>query len=236
MCMAVIKRSENCDFSFFVAVNREEKNNSEWKSWGYHWSHYPDCYGCKDVNTGGSWIAINDNAVLSILINRELTRNSGHMSRAFIVLEAINGAKRACDVVDTLSTRDFSCYKPFSVVVVDKQKICYYTNENTEAQTNPADKTLYGDLFLVNRSFPNDFSQTRVMKNYYRFLKATEPNPSLNEYTEWISILSETCYTDCPETEFSMTLISDQWRTLSSVIISIPASGAYPVIRDCEVA
>jgi uncharacterized protein with NRDE domain len=232
--MAVIKRSSSHDYSFFIAVNREEKNDSEWKSWGYHWNRYPNCYGCMDVNTGGSWVAVNDDAVVAILINKELTQKSGSISRAFVVLEAIYEAKLACDVIDFLSAKDFSSYKPFSIVAVDNQRMYYFTNEQSEHK-NPTDKTLCGELFMINRSFPNDFGQSRVKSNYDKFLEATEPNPSIGEYKEWISILSETCYTDCPETELTMTLVSDQWKTLSSVIISIPSSGATPVIKDCEV-
>lgn len=236
MCMTVIKRSSNHDYSFFIAVNREEKDNSEWKSWGYHWNQYQNCYGCMDMNTGGSWIAINNNAVVAILINRELTQKSGNMSRAFIILEAIKEAKQACDVIDFLTEGAFDRYKPFSVVAVDNRKIHYYTNEHSQ-YNSPLSKILCGDLFMINRSFPNDFNQTRVKNNYAKFLEAIEPNPEINEYTEWISILSETCYADYPEDELTMTLVSDQWRTLSSVIISIPANGANPVvIKDCEVA
>ena len=91
------------------------------------------------------------------------------------------------------------------------------------------------ELTMVNRSFPNDFSQQRIRNNYTKFLSAAEPNPDVFDYVEWQDILSKTCYTDSMETEFTMTLISDKWRTLTSSIIAIPRNGTFPLIRDCEV-
>lgn len=88
---------------------------------------------------------------------------------------------------------------------------------------------------MINRSYPNDLSQQRISNNYQKFIVAAEPNPEIFDYAEWQTILSEVCYTDSIETEYTMTLISDTWRTLTSSIIAIPQDGTFPQIKDCEV-
>lgn len=234
MCIAITKRSSNPDYAFFVVMNREERNGLAWKPWGYHWNTHLNCYGCLDVATGGSWIAINDSSVLAMLINRESSSESEE-SRALVVLDALDGARTARDVKTFLTERDLTCYRPFNLIAVDCETVQYYTNQKAPHEDFD-DSVLCGDLVMTNRSFPNDFNEARIKNNYDKFLKAGEPNPSTGDYAEWIALLSETCHTDSPETEFTMTLVSDHWRTLSSAIISIPSSRAFPIIQDCEVA
>lgn len=234
MCVAVIKRSKNPKYAFFIAINREEKNEIMYKLWGYHWCNYSDIYGCLDINSGGTWIALNTYGVFGALLNKEPTPSSGTKSRSHILLESLHNSSSATSVVEQLSARDFEKYKPFNIVVIDKKHAFYFTSESN-MHKQASYQLLDDELTMVNRSFPNDFSQQRIRNNYTKFLSAAEPNPDVFDYVEWQDILSETCYTDSMETEFTMTLISDKWRTLTSSIIAIPRNGTFSSIRDCEV-
>lgn len=234
MCVAVIKRSKSPKYAFFVSINREEKNENAYKLWDYHWCNYPNIYGCLDIKSGGTWIALNTYGVFGALLNKESIPSSGTKSRSHILLESLHNSSSATSVVEQLSARDFEKYKPFNIVIIDKKHAFYFTSEsNMHIQTSY--QFLDDELTMVNRSFPNDFSQQRIRNNYTKFLSAAEPNPDVFDYVEWQDILSETCYTDSMETEFTMTLISDKWRTLTSSIIAIPRNGTFPSIRDCEV-
>lgn len=232
MCMAVVKRAQTAKYSYFIAVNREEKNFLQWKTWGFHWSAYPDCYGCLDIASGGSWIAVNEHTVLAILINRERQFETGQKSRAYIVLKALHNARNATTVISRLQSTDWSGFSPFNIVVVDKKSAYCYSNYGGKFLNKTTFKC---GLMMVNRSDPNDFSQVRIKYNWDRFLAANEPNPPDSDYTDWFQILSTRCFTNSPDTELGMTLISDDWRTLSSTIVSIPSNGSFPEIMDFEV-
>lgn len=234
MCVAVIKRSKNPKYAFFVAINRDEKNEIEYKLWSYHWYNYSDIYGCLDIKSGGTWIALNTYGVFGALLNKESKPSSGTKSRSHILLETLHNSSSATSVVEQLSARTFEKYKPFSIVVIDKKHAFYFASESN-MDTHASYQLLDNELTMVNRSFPNDLSQQRIRNNYTRFLRAAEPNPDVSDYVEWQDILSETCYTDSIETEFAMTLISDKWRTLTSCIIAIPQDGTFPSIKDIEV-
>lgn len=234
MCVAVIKRSKNPKYSFFIAVNREEKNDRSYKLWGYHWNNYPGIYGCLDVKSGGTWIAINAYGVFAVLLNKELLPSSGGKSRSHILLEILHNSKSATLVAENLSAKDFKEYKPFNIIIIDKKEAFHFSNED-ETGTKSLCQLLNTELTMINRSYPNDLSQQRISNNYQKFIDAAEPNPDIFDYAEWQTILSEVCYTDSIETEYTMTLISDTWRTLTSSIIAIPQDGTFPQIKDCEV-
>lgn len=231
MCVAVIKRSKNPKYAFFVAINREEKNEIKYKSWDYHWHNYSDVYGCLDIKSGGTWVALNIYGVFGALLNKESIPSSGAKSRSHILLEALHNTSSATSVVEQLSARNFEKYKPFNIVIIDKRHAYYFTSESKTRIQTPY-QLLDDELTMVNRSFPNDLAQQRIRNNYTKFLSAAEPNPDIFDYVEWQDILSETCYTDSIETEFTMTLISDKWRTLTSSIIAIPQNETFPLIRD----
>lgn len=232
MCMAVIKRSQTAKYSYFIATNREEKSTLQWKTWGFHWYAYPDCYGCLDIASGGSWIAVNKYAVLAILINREWQFETSRKSRAYIILKALHNARNAAIVISRLQSTDWSGFRPFNIVVVDKKFAHCYSYYDGKFLNKTEFKS---GFMMVNRSNPNDFSQARIRFNWNKFLLANEPNPVKCDYTDWFQILSSRCFTNSPDTEFGMTLISNEWRTLSSTIVSIPSNGDFPEIMDFEV-
>ena len=191
MCVAVIKRSKSPKYAFFISINREEKNENAYKLWDYHWCNYPNIYGCLDIKSGGTWIALNTYGVFGALLNKESIPSSGTKSRSHILLESLYNSSSASSVVEQLSARDFEKYKPFNTVIIDKKHAFYFTSEsNMHIQTSY--KFLDDELTMVNISFPNDFSQQRIRNNYTKFLSAAEPNPDVFDYVEWQDILAKT--------------------------------------------
>lgn len=228
MCIAVIKRSVNEEYSYFIAFNRDELNDKKWETWGYHWEHYPNVFGFLDLETGGTWLARNDNGVVGFLINRECANKQLLNTRANIVLIALSNAKTAINAVNRINNSKIDDIRPFNFIAVDHTNIVYLSNCCDKAVKTKLNET----LIMINRSFPNDFNEIRIKNNYLKFKSVEEPNPEKSNYLYWERILKKCSYTDNTNTEFTMSLVSDKWRTLSSSIIAIRRSGELPVIKD----
>lgn len=228
MCIAVIKRSTNQDYSFFIAFNRDEAIAKKWIPWDYHWKHFPNVFGFLDVDTGGTWLARNDDGVVAFLINRESENKQSLNSRAYVVLNVLSKAKTALETRKYVNNSNIREIKPFNFIAVDKANVVYWSNIcNKGMQT-----ILYENLIMINRSFPNDFKEIRINNNYLKFKFIKEPDPERNNYSCWERILKECSFTDGVNTEFTMSLISENWKTLSSSIIAIRRDGNLPVIKE----
>jgi uncharacterized protein with NRDE domain len=57
MCVAVIKKSLNLHYSFFIAFNRDELYNRAWLDINNHWDDL-DVVGYLDIKTKGSWLVV----------------------------------------------------------------------------------------------------------------------------------------------------------------------------------
>ncbi len=228
MCIAVIKKSNNIKYSYFIAFNRDESIEKKWKTWGYHWVKYPNIFGFLDIDTQGTWLARNDYGVVAFLLNRESENTHNLLTRAYIVLHLLNNAKTAVQAIEYANKYNISNIKPFNLVAVDRENVVYISNCQNEGKG----KILKESLIIINRSYPNDFNEIRIKRNYPKFEHLAEPDPEKKYYSFWESVLKECSFLNGTKNEFSMSLVSKSWRTLSSSIITIKKDGTMPIIYD----
>lgn len=222
MCIVVIKKSINPDFSFFLGLNRDEKYIKRWDDISNHWKLYPDIWGYRDHDTGGTWFAYNEH-LTAILINRESHNYERLCSRSKIVLIALHNATSVKIALDNLSKENVNCYKPFNIIILNNKNIVLATNYyNNKVNCQLYITSIKDDLVLINRSFPNDFGEKRIRLNIEKFQRLNEPKPKENDWADWEQILTTECYAEVPEDESSFWLNSKEWGTLLSEIIVIP--------------
>ena len=93
MCSSVILFRKEHPWSLIIGSNRDEKLSKKSKFPGRHWlKRHPQIIGGFDVEKGGSWIAINNYGLVSILHNRKLERDNYliKQSRGHIILRLLN--------------------------------------------------------------------------------------------------------------------------------------------------
>ena len=222
MCIVIIKRSLNPNYSFFIGMNREERYTKHWDEISNYWEQYPEILGYRDHDSGGTWFAYNDN-LTAILLNRESDKYQHLQSRSKIIFLSLKTANTLETAVENLLKVDVSSYKPFNLILVDNKNILWATNfyDNTvKSQTSTS--LIKDDLIFVNRSHPNDLSEKRIALNIDKFRILKEPNPIENIWDDWSQILTTKCYAELPAEEKSLWLDSKEWGTLSSEIIAVP--------------
>ena len=222
MCIAIIKRSSNPDYAFFIGLNRDEKYAKHWDEISNHWSQYPYIYGYRDHDTGGTWFAYNKR-LTAFLINREEDNFEYLRSRAYIVLIALRNAFSLEEALDNLSKVDASLYKPFNLIVLNNESVVLATNySDGRVYSQVKIVSIEDDLVFINRSFPNDLCQKRIALNMEIFSRLKEPNPRDNCWDEWKLVLTTECNVQVPDDESSLWINSKEWGTLLSDIIAIP--------------
>ena len=235
MCIAVIKRSKNPDYSFFIGLNREEKYSNGWEKISNHWKEIPDIFGYKDNLSGGTWLAYSKN-ILAILINKESNRYEHLETRGNIILHALQNADNITISINNLSDMDMSKYKPFNLLLLNREQVFWATNfYNNEIKKDLSFQELDDEFIILNRSFPNDMNETRIASNFDKLKNAKEPVPQKNEWEEWKRLLTTECFANTPLQEIALWLNSQEWGTLTSDIIVLPKDkNQYPIIHNVK--
>ena len=98
MCTVVVDRRPGADWPVVLAANRDERLSRPWRPPARHWDDRPDVIGGFDDAAGGSWIALNDDGVAAVVLNRRdsLGPEEGKRSRGELVLEAVDHADERC--------------------------------------------------------------------------------------------------------------------------------------------
>lgn len=232
MCIAIIKRSLNPDFSFFVGINRDENYSKQWDEISNHWFRNPEIFGYRDHDSGGTWFAYNG-YLTAILINRESNHYKDLCSRSKIVLMVLNNASSIEKALGNLLKVDARYYKPFNLIILNNKDIVLATNYYNNKVNYYTDVTyIEDDLTLINRSFPNDLNEKRIRLNIKKIQYLKEPNPKEGYWNDWEQILTTECYAETPEEERCLWLNSNVWGTLLSDIIAIPRKeNQVPIIH-----
>lgn len=235
MCIVVIKKSKNPNYSFFIGMNREEKYSNTWEQISNHWFDFPDIYGYKDNLSGGTWFAYNKH-LLAILINKESNEYEDLETRAYIVLHLLHNADSVNKAMENVANEDMSKYKPFNLIFLNREQVFWATNfYDNMMKSNLFFQILEDELIMLNRSFPNDMTEQRIASNFDKFKNTKEPIPQKNDWKAWEQLLTTECYADNPLQETCFWLNSKEWGTLSSDIIALSKDkNQLPVIHKVK--
>jgi hypothetical protein len=115
MCTLILLRRPDHDWPLLLAANRDEMTARPWLSPARHWHEYPNVVAGVDRLAGGSWLGLNDEGVVAIVMNRygTLGPQAGRRSRGELVLKALAYAGHALLTgISMLTDRD--CNDPRS--------------------------------------------------------------------------------------------------------------------------
>ena len=122
MCTSVILFRKENPWPIIIGSNRDELLLRKSKFPGRHWPKiYPNIIGGFDEEKKGTWIAINNNGMFSIIHNRILDRDNNlkKKSRGHIILKLLN-LDSIEEVPESLQNLNQSNYKGFNIIIGNK--------------------------------------------------------------------------------------------------------------------
>ncbi len=126
MCLVVIGWRQHSEYPLIVAGNRDEFHTRPTQQ-AHWWPDEPDIIGGRDLQAGGTWLALHRNGRFATVTNfRDAQPTSAKFrSRGHLVSEFLLGAESP---VDYLSTIDGPAYAGFNLLVSDGQTLAYLSN------------------------------------------------------------------------------------------------------------
>ncbi len=131
MCLVVFAWKTHPDYKLILAANRDEFHGrpSQEAHW---WPDAPEILAGRDLQAGGTWLAVNKSGRFATVTNyREQQRARGRLqSRGEIVMNFVAGSDDALTYVSSLAP---DRYAGVSVLVADRDTICYTSNRGDDA-------------------------------------------------------------------------------------------------------
>jgi hypothetical protein len=226
MCTFVILRRPNHPWPVLIAANRDEMRTRPSRPPARHWPDRADVVGGLDLESGGSWLGINDHGLIAAVMNRHgsLGPLPGKRSRGELVLEALDHAE-AADAAGALEDLDPAAYRPFNLVVADPRAAYWLRHGDDRAiRVHP----IAPGLHILSAGDLDDRSDPRIATNLPRFLEARVPDPDAGDWEDWRHLLGSELVPPGVPPEAAMTFDRpDGFGTRSSALIALPAYPGY---------
>ena len=132
MCLVVVGWQMHPEYPLIVAGNRDEFHSRPTQS-AHWWSDTPDIVGGRDLQAGGTWLALHRRGRFATVTNyRDADITSAkYRSRGHLVTDFLNGT---LSPVDYLKTLEGSAYAGFNLLVSDGTTLAWYSNRGNGAQ------------------------------------------------------------------------------------------------------
>lgn len=130
MCLIVFAWQQHVDYPLILAANRDEVHArpAEPMAW---WPDKPSILGGRDLQAGGTWLAIAKNGRFATVTNyRENTTSSNTRTRGEIVTRFLENDDNAETFTESL---DDGSYSGFSVLAKDRDQLVYKSNRGDAA-------------------------------------------------------------------------------------------------------
>ena len=222
MCTVIIDRRPEDSWPVVIAANRDERGSRPWRAPARHWDDRPEVVGGFDDAAGGSWMGINDDGVVAILLNRRgtLGPQAGKRSRGELVLEALDHADAAAAAA-ALVHLNAGAYRPFNLVLADNRDAIWLANRGrgrVEAIPIPDGVSLIA---------ADDLNDPRGPRDRFRpaFAAAPRPDPAGGDWSAWQALLTRRDPDPVDGPRGGLCVVTDgDYGTVSSSLVALPAA------------
>lgn len=138
MCLVTVAWQQHASMPLIVAANRDERFDRPADDLGW-WQHAPDIIGGRDIEAGGTWLAMHRNGRFGIVTNyREVPgTGSAQLSRGALIVDWLQGDHDTTQFADTL-LKHGNQYAGFNLLYGDGQTLAYVSNRGGKATQLPA--------------------------------------------------------------------------------------------------
>ncbi|PVZ72397.1 NRDE family protein [Pelagibaculum spongiae] len=160
MCLIALSYQQQKGFPLVLLANRDELHQRETSRLAF-WPDAPEILGGKDLEAGGSWLAINRNGRFAVLTNlRRPGQTKGPRSRGLIIKDYLTSNLSTEAFVEQLSN-DRALYSGFNIVLGDFSTDCqlwYLSSETTPRELAP------GNYAISNEVLGDNWPKTEKLK------------------------------------------------------------------------
>ncbi|MGH7070798.1 MAG: NRDE family protein [Acetobacteraceae bacterium] len=220
MCTVVVRIAPDEAFPLILAANRDERLDRAWDPPGAWWPDSPEVIGGRDKTAGGTWMAINGEAVIAAVLNRpgSLGPEAGKRSRGELPLAAL-GAGSAKRAAERIAALEASAFRTFNLVLADRAGAIFQRASGDGPIESVA---LTPGVHMVTARDPDDPESPRILRYLPRFRDAAVPRPECGDWAEWIAILADR--SGPPGSEINVQERAG-FGTVCSSLVAIPSAG-----------
>jgi uncharacterized protein with NRDE domain len=153
MCLILLAYQTHPDYPLVLAANRDESYARPAAPAAF-WTDYPDLYGGRDLQQGGTWLGITRNGRIAAVTNfrdGHATRGSSR-TRGELVAGYLRGNLRPADYL-TRTSRDAQEYNGFNLIAGNSDELYYFSNRDGRVTVIPPG--VHGlSNHLLNTSWP----------------------------------------------------------------------------------
>ena len=234
MCLIVFSYQENKESSkafpgsLILAANRDEYYERPTKS--MHWWEQEKILAGKDLQAGGTWLAVSDDGRFAAITNyKELINGKADLkTRGELVSNYITS--KGLSSIDYLENIKGINYAGFNLLLGDKEGIHYFSNRTEEIDKLEPGIHAVGNLLLNSQT-----KKSIKVKNQFKELLQTNPDEDalLEFMTDDSGDLSDFDMAGFKETEHEEIpyrfIKSDYYGTRNTTIITINETGEYKI-------
>jgi len=234
MCTVVLLRRPDHPWPLLLAANRDEMIDRPWLPPARHWDDREGVTAGLDQLAGGTWLGVNDRAMVAAVLNRPdtLGPSADKRSRGELPLEALDH-ESAEAAVEALQFLDPGAYRPFNMVVADSGAAFWLAAREGENRIHVA--PIPEGLSMITAHDLNDTEGSARMRHHLpRFEAADTPDLESGDWAAW-----QTCMTSRESGPESAMCVDTDWgfATRSSSLIALPRPQnppRLPVWRFCH--
>lgn len=208
MCLLALSWQQNTDYPFLLASNRDEFLQRPTRVAGF-WPEQPNILGGKDLEAGGSWLAVSKQGRWATLTNFRDGRNlaAGKLSRGELVLQALQEPLASLPTWLAANQHNFA---GFNLLWGDNQQAWYFSNRLAA----PARQLKPGLYLLSNATLNVEWPKTRRLR---KAIKDWQMMDNCHPYQLFATLTDTTIAADkdLPATHMSL----ETERFLSSIFI-----------------
>ncbi|MBL8670926.1 MAG: NRDE family protein [Alphaproteobacteria bacterium] len=231
MCTVIVLRRPGHDWPLILGGNRDEMIGRPWRPPGRHWPDRPSVVAGLDEQAGGSWLGLNDDGVVAVILNREgsLGPAAGKRSRGELVLDALDHAD-ARDAVAALADLDPAAYRSFNMVVADNRDAYWLRHVGERAEKGGRVEVLPipPGASMITAHDRNDVGAPRIRVHLPRLQAAAPPEPDTaggpGSWASWEALLASRLH-DAADSQGRSAMCIDTggpFGTVSSALVALP--------------
>jgi hypothetical protein len=231
MCTVVVLRRPGHAWPLLVAGNRDEMADRPWLAPARHWADRADVVAGRDVLAGGTWLGLNDDGVIAVVLNRINTLGPapGFRSRGELPLEALDHGDAAA-AAHALADLDPLAYRPFNMIVADSVDgfwIRCRHGGNGGAAVGIDIRPLPAGLSMLTAYDLDDLRSPRTRRYRPLFAAAAVPDPDAGDWSAWRALLARRDHdADAGPGGAMLVATATGFGTVCASLIALPALAA----------
>ncbi|TVO78696.1 NRDE family protein [Sedimenticola selenatireducens] len=226
MCTLVILNRPGHRWPLLLAGNRDEMRDRPTSPPGRHWPDQPDVVAGLDHLGGGTWMGINQQGVVAVVMNREgaLGPAADKKSRGELVLQALN-FNASSEATNALQSINPDHYRGFNLFIGDKRSCYWIRNTDSDSTHKLACYKIDPGLHMLASRELDDLSHPRINRWLPHFVNAELPEPDNQQWESWRLLLAARTTPDSLDGHDAMNMdLPMGFGTVSSSLIAMPDS------------